>query len=934
MVKWLLLLSLLVARPASAGDGLDVKAKLAAPGVKLLVVEFYSVYCKPCMRAVPRWRALHKKYRKMGLRFVVISADPGTCAQPDWTPDDLVCDEYGTIQSGWKVDALPQAFLWDWQGRMLVKRGEVDDIERAVEAYFKNTLRIGLTAPTDGHGKRLDEAEILRSLVRGELHRAAKFDVLMTDQEAASAREARKTSHELSKAKSTTCDLGQEISANSLLHTRVVRTGKGALLVLELISVERGCLVAFARSPLVGDDYETAVLEAVGKLVKVLVHFKDPRTVSRLASSAKGDRGAKVAISVQPPGASWVLDSTTQGTLDPEKNVTVLQVAPGKHELELSLKGHVTRSVSIYVERGELKTVQETLVPRIVRTTTDSGTGFLNIKTTPVDGAAVHMDGKDMGKTTPVTMDSIPVGRHVILLKRRFYKDKVVEVVVPADDVEKVAVVLEPNFGSLSIGSIPTGADIYIDGVREGTTPFEKERMESKAYKIKLSYALHHDLEGTVFVKAGEAINETFTIPPAHGKIQVEATSQGRPLRGATVLLDLEDRGQTPALLDKIRSKKYEITVKYLMHRDFVRQIEVRDGETTLVQADLDANFGTLKINATPADAEILIDDKTVGRGRVEKNLAVGEHTIAVIHRNRSYKPVKRKIALALNETLPVNISLTQMTGDVLVSADPPGGELYLDDEHQGSLPLKLRSVVVGTHKLRLEKKGFTPTEEVITVLEGELSKVRFRPSMKASLSVTCGPGEGRIELDGEEIGKRKAKASGLESGRHTITCKSSGYVMATEEINARPAKSYKLDLRLDTPELLTRRYEMLRRRHLALGWTGILTGAAAAGVSIWSATSYFSASDRYDAKLEEYHAEFGHGAKGLLADVLAAKDDMKLHNILGWSMAAAGVAAAVFGIVQFATMPDAPDDDLSSRYSVLPILLPSGTGLSLGLRW
>ena len=97
MAKWLLLIMLLVARPAQGGDGLDVKAWLSRPGVKLLAVEFYATWCKPCMKAVPRWKRLHDEYRERGLRLVVVSVqDPnGTCVNPGWTPDDVICDDEG-----------------------------------------------------------------------------------------------------------------------------------------------------------------------------------------------------------------------------------------------------------------------------------------------------------------------------------------------------------------------------------------------------------------------------------------------------------------------------------------------------------------------------------------------------------------------------------------------------------------------------------------------------------------------------------------------------------------------------------------------------------------------------------------------------------------------------------------------------------------------
>src|SRR5687768_263679 len=118
-MRWLAALAVLLPwQTAIAGsDSLDLDAWLRRPGVKLLAVEFYARWCKPCMEAVPRWKALHEKYREEGLRLVVVSTqDPGgACVNPGWNPDEIVCDDEGVIAKALGAgDQLPSAFLWSW----------------------------------------------------------------------------------------------------------------------------------------------------------------------------------------------------------------------------------------------------------------------------------------------------------------------------------------------------------------------------------------------------------------------------------------------------------------------------------------------------------------------------------------------------------------------------------------------------------------------------------------------------------------------------------------------------------------------------------------------------------------------------------------------------------------------------------------------------
>jgi len=62
MRRWLVAL-LLWAGVARAETTLDIPGWLSRPGVRAVAVEFYATWCKPCMEAMPRWKAL-EAYRR------------------------------------------------------------------------------------------------------------------------------------------------------------------------------------------------------------------------------------------------------------------------------------------------------------------------------------------------------------------------------------------------------------------------------------------------------------------------------------------------------------------------------------------------------------------------------------------------------------------------------------------------------------------------------------------------------------------------------------------------------------------------------------------------------------------------------------------------------------------------------------------------------
>ena len=237
----------------------EIGSLLDRSGVKLVAVEFYATWCKPCMAAVPRWKALHDRYRSQGLRLIVINTqDPnGACSAPGWAPDELICDLQGHIAEAMKVSNLPSAFLYSWQGNTLVERAHIEEVEREIEAYMIRNPRVRV----DAKGQAA-----LETIIRNELARKGKVTVVATKEEQALAAETRKLGYQSNYQSQGRCKLGQEISANSVLRVTVVES----LLNLQLFSAESSCLLQGVSVQHREGDKEGTVAEAVDKLLDAL----------------------------------------------------------------------------------------------------------------------------------------------------------------------------------------------------------------------------------------------------------------------------------------------------------------------------------------------------------------------------------------------------------------------------------------------------------------------------------------------------------------------------------------------------------------------------------------------------------------------------------------------------------------------------------------
>ena len=115
---------------------------------KLLVIDFFAAYCRPCQRKLPELEALHR--RQPGVSIVGISLDEnGAVARKSVARHRLtfpVVHDAGNVLAGrLRVTELPISFIVDGQGRIRWVGGpdQPDDaLARAVAALTAAPSRV------------------------------------------------------------------------------------------------------------------------------------------------------------------------------------------------------------------------------------------------------------------------------------------------------------------------------------------------------------------------------------------------------------------------------------------------------------------------------------------------------------------------------------------------------------------------------------------------------------------------------------------------------------------------------------------------------------------------------------------------------------------------------------------------------------------------
>jgi serine/threonine protein kinase len=123
----------------------------------------------------------------------------------------------------------------------------------------------------------------------------------------------------------------------------------------------------------------------------------------------------------------------------------------------------------------------------IIKSSGDSAptVGSVRIESVPA-GAEVTFDNTRMAGSTPLTINSVPVGtRHEVKVQLAKHKAYVETVDIPKRGGEvPVKAILEPITGKIRVLTSPDGADIYLDGQPKGRAPRTIEGVDMSSAKV------------------------------------------------------------------------------------------------------------------------------------------------------------------------------------------------------------------------------------------------------------------------------------------------------------------------------------------------------------------------------------------------------------------------------------------------------------------
>ena len=512
-------------------------------------------------------------------------------------------------------------------------------------------------------------------------------------------------------------EIGQLIGVSQIVAGSISKIEDFYSLNIKLIDVATGKIIYQDM-----DDHEGKVTDFIKGTIKNIAmrmaaeasmgSDQSGETATQYASTRKG----KVIFNINQINVAIFMDGQYNSLSS--GNQVILSIAEGAHTIKFSLSGFKNWEKEINVLANQELSYDVSLTPGI-STQVEATTGILVVRSEPI-GATVYVDGIEKGTTT-LQITDIGVGDHEIRVEKNLYYSYSEIVNIQPDMIGEVKTELKPNFGSLSINSVPTGSVVMINGQVKGKTPYSIDRIKSNSYNIKVSKDLYHTYEENFIITDGSVNTRDISLTPAFGKLTVKTNPAG-----AKVRIDGQSRGATPFELNELPSGNYHITLTKDLFQTINLDIVIEDGKNLDLNPKLEARSGTLSITGKPNGAIITTNGKKIGNLPL-KGYRIAEGMVELTVSAKDYHSQTEFMNIQRDQSYEHVFNLDRHTGKLIVITEPPDADVYLDKEGKGKTPSILNGIPIGSHTIKVHHPKFLPQSETFTLALNENRKFHFK---------------------------------------------------------------------------------------------------------------------------------------------------------------------------------------------------------------
>ena len=328
-------------------------------------------------------------------------------------------------------------------------------------------------------------------------------------------------------------------------------------------------------------------------------------------------------VKADQENAMIYIDDTFVGTGSVSKSFKVGET----HRWRIECSLYHDESGEAAITEGEKVKVEKTLRPAF---------GYINVTSTPENGASVLVDGNFVG-TTPFKTDRIASGEHKVRVMKEMYSTAEKTVTVTDGNTTQAAIALSANFVNTTV-TTDSNADIYIDSELKGKGRWTG-RLSDGSHTFEARKASHKPSLKNVTLTLGKDENITIPSPePIYGTLDVNS----EPMEAA-IIIDGVRRGETPAIINDILIGSHELRLEKSGCATVTKTITLDEKNLLAVNEKLQTGR-EISISTDQQGDQLYADGNYLGASPLTATLSFGSHTIKAV---RDSKAVEKTITVA-----------------------------------------------------------------------------------------------------------------------------------------------------------------------------------------------------------------------------------------------------------------------------------------------
>lgn len=335
----------------------------------------------------------------------------------------------------------------------------------------------------------------------------------------------------------------------------------------------------------------------------------------------------------------------------------------------------------------------------------------------------------------------------------------------------------------------PAGAKVEINGMpvsldRNGI--YEQE-VSFGVYDVMISASKYHSERRQIEINdPAKAQRFNIHLKQAFGWLEISGSGDEK--------MSIDGRPMTfvPNKRLELMSGHYKVLLEKPLHQPYERTIEIQDSVVCKIEPRFVVNYRELEFKVYN-DADIWVDNVKVATGSWKGKLEYGPHLIEC--RKESHTTTRMTLNVEPTTLGPIMLESPEpIYGTLIVSSNPSGAEVYIDDKLVGRTPSTFNALI-GSRKVSIRRSGYNTEERTLTIRETESAHVDVKLNDIIPIKISSTP-NASLYIDGKEVGKTPW-SNNLMAGEHKIKLKALGYYDLERTVKVdEPNKEYTFKLK------------------------------------------------------------------------------------------------------------------------------------------